>query len=231
MCNLNGMYGLWGILKVCYALYDVLICVGADLSVNGVCHGVVCGVSMIGKNDVILEDINTRQNINITMLLVEEEPLFHLSYDTQHTETETEQFSMEEDDNLIHTSLIEQDNNTYTLIFSSYMAKLNQISEYRMSDSELDIFYNMFIDLIQRVDKKRESCIEECRQLLFLTCMNIVLKFEREISYDIRSLRNFSKELNVYGNVHEIVRDFEHIILSYINFDLSEYKNKNQNRN
>tara|TARA_E500000331_G_scaffold358040_1_gene422382 strand:+ start:1970 stop:2299 length:330 start_codon:yes stop_codon:yes gene_type:complete len=91
-----------------------------------------------------------------------------------------------------------------------------------LDKKDLVILHNFFT-YISRCDKHMS---EIKRQLLFLTCLSIVLKFEKDIAFDISPFRYFSNDLLPYNNISEKIIEFELIILGHINFDLNKFNPK-----
>ena len=100
--------------------------------------------------------------------------------------------------------------------FDDYIDRINNLP---LEDHEIVILRNLFL----YISCGDSGMSEVKKQLIFLTCFNIVLKFEKEMSYDLDSFRVFSQDLLLFYNIREKIIEFELVILQHINFDLTAF--------
>lgn len=94
-------------------------------------------------------------------------------------------------------------------------------------DKELrTIIKNMFVYFSEKLDKHEKRIDEVHYQVLFLTCLIITIKYEKEISFSLDTFKYFTQETLEYSNICDVISKLEIMLLSHINFDIDKFRTK-----
>lgn len=113
--------------------------------------------------------------------------------------------------------------------FDKYYTTICCSSEriFNILDKELrTIIKNMFVYFSEKLDKHEKRIDEVHYQVLFLTCLIITIKYEKEISFSLDTFKYFTQETLEYSNICDVISKLEIILLSHINFDIDKFRTK-----
>lgn len=99
-------------------------------------------------------------------------------------------------------------------------------SSIKLTDVSKILLQRLYLKIMS-VDVNGDKLDELHKQLVFLTCLMIVCKFEMDKNISIDSFKYFSTKTMNCINLREKIEKLEFCILDYIQFDLDRFKDKN----
>lgn len=111
--------------------------------------------------------------------------------------------------------------NTYYTIICMKSKPISDILDQDLKN----IVKNMFIHFCERLSRKGKKVKDIQYDILFLTCLIVTVKLEKEVSFAIDTFKYFTTTTFKCQNVTEKILELELIILSVINFDVDKFRN------
>ena len=102
-------------------------------------------------------------------------------------------------------------------------------SSIKLTDVSKILLQRLYLKIIS-VDVNGDKLDELHKQLVFLTCLMIVCKFEMDKNISIDSFKYFSTKTMNCINLREKIEKLEFCILDYIQFDLDRFTDKYYNQ-